>query len=126
MEQKKVDNEELLCCPFCGRTALIVGDSLYGYAVKCSYCDCVIGEDYVCGDFRHEFRSRQEAAAAWNTRYNKENIKTVHYFYTDTEGLNQLNIISSEEAGDMLTELYNKLNAFRKATADLYNNNFSG
>lgn len=52
-------------------------------------------------------------------------IAEVFYYYIDTDGRNQLANISTVEAGKMLTELYTKLENFRKATRDLYESNFS-
>lgn len=69
--------EELLPCPFCGGECEIVridvepqGDPWYGSQMetfpKCKKCNACLFDQY----FHDGFSSAEDAAKAWNTRYN--------------------------------------------------------
>lgn len=76
-------------------------------------------------DFINDLTNTIKSNQLGNPKESEQIAEKVRYCYTDKEGRNQITTISSEEAGEMLIELYNKLENFRKATRDLYESNFS-
>lgn len=62
-KSRQAANEQLLPCPFCGRTAVIRDHQFWElpktYGVECSYCGAM--------SFQF-FSAMGEAVAAWNTR----------------------------------------------------------
>lgn len=54
----KIDEAELLPCPFCGGEAICVGRG--PYRIACRQCTCALEHLYVV--------TREEAIAAWNRR----------------------------------------------------------
>jgi hypothetical protein len=71
-QPEDVQMSELKKCPFCGSDARFSGDWEYernGF-VQCSKCSCSVGECYSGWDSEpdHDFKTKEDAAQAWNTR----------------------------------------------------------
>lgn len=56
--------DELMPCPFCGSTATITYNSLYGFQIYCDNEDCFMNEILITSNIEDE----KEAINAWNRR----------------------------------------------------------
>lgn len=54
--------DKLKPCPFCGGTAMVSLNSVYGFVPWCENPDCILN------DLTHGYNSVEEAIEAWNRR----------------------------------------------------------
>jgi len=65
-------SDEILPCPFCGSDAKAMRLDFGGGTVWGVFCDEDFEDEYSHGHFIDNYKTKEEAVAAWNTRMGME------------------------------------------------------